>query len=330
VPVFTETLEKQDRDKVWQFASNMFSFLSLTLAALVATGILLASLALVILPLSPRIALILNLLQIMLPYMFLYLPSRLFFSAILNSLRRFVLPAATPVAMNIVMIAALFLVCPFVAGGRGLAHQGRSLERHCRRCDPGRDAVAPVGPVRVPSAPLNGLAGPARAACLAINGGHHHWGRHHAGECATQWNCGPLNRTGESFLPILCRATDLSSLGHFCHRAGYDPVANFFRSRCTGADRSRPRYIKPFAAPVDVYHAAKLPRECSYWPNPLVRLVYERGAFSAFSTDMTTLAVQCYAPGLVVFSLLKVLIPVFYAPAGHENTDEKSAWPAPR
>ncbi|MDP2991032.1 MAG: lipid II flippase MurJ, partial [Kiritimatiellota bacterium] len=46
---------------------------------------------------------------------------------------------------------------------------------------------------------------------------------------------------------------------------------------------------------------------------PLVRLVYERGAFSAFSTDMTTLAVQCYAPGLVVFSLLKVLIPVFYA-----------------
>jgi len=28
---------------------------------------------------------------------------------------------------------------------------------------------------------------------------------------------------------------------------------------------------------------------------------------------MTTLAVQCYAPGLVVFSLLKVLIPVFYA-----------------
>jgi len=46
---------------------------------------------------------------------------------------------------------------------------------------------------------------------------------------------------------------------------------------------------------------------------PIVRLVYERGAFSAFSTDMTTLAVQCYAPGLVVFSLLKVLIPVFYA-----------------
>jgi len=31
------------------------------------------------------------------------------------------------------------------------------------------------------------------------------------------------------------------------------------------------------------------------------------------STDMTALALSVYAPGLVVFSLLKVLIPVFYA-----------------
>ncbi|MBI2438281.1 MAG: murein biosynthesis integral membrane protein MurJ, partial [Lentisphaerae bacterium] len=119
VPVFTETFAKQPREQVWQFAANMFSFLGLILAALVAAGILLASLALVLLPLSPRIELILELLRIMWPYMF-FICLTAFFAAMLNALRRFVLPAAAPAAMNLIMIAGLFLVCPHLpAEGAG-------------------------------------------------------------------------------------------------------------------------------------------------------------------------------------------------------------------
>jgi putative peptidoglycan lipid II flippase len=46
---------------------------------------------------------------------------------------------------------------------------------------------------------------------------------------------------------------------------------------------------------------------------PIIQVIYERGGFTPFTTEMTVLALSFYAPGLVVFSLLKILIPVFYA-----------------
>jgi putative peptidoglycan lipid II flippase len=50
---------------------------------------------------------------------------------------------------------------------------------------------------------------------------------------------------------------------------------------------------------------------------PIVRLVYARGEFDDLSVLLTARALVCYAPGLVIFSLVKVLVPVFYA---HGNT----------
>ena len=311
VPVFTETLEKQGREKVWQFASNMFSFLSLTLAALVATGILLASLALVILPLSPRIALILNLLQIMLPYMF-FICLTAFFSAILNSLRRFVLPAATPVAMNIVMIAALFLVCPFlpasgdwrikaiawsvIAAGvvQGvmqlplLARCGFRLRLSMNWQDPcvrrvwqlmGVSIIG-IGVTQV-NMQLNGIM------ALIIGPGSPSY-LYYAERLI--------------YLPLGIFATALGTilLPTFSGHVAQGRI-DLIRDTLNHSLRQLMFIMLPVAA--GMFVLAK----------PIVRLVYERGAFSAFSTDMTTLAVQCYAPGLVVFSLLKVLIPVFYA-----------------
>ena len=46
---------------------------------------------------------------------------------------------------------------------------------------------------------------------------------------------------------------------------------------------------------------------------PIVRLLFERGAFSADSTRATAFALCMYAPGLVAFSFVKIIIPVFYA-----------------
>jgi putative peptidoglycan lipid II flippase len=50
---------------------------------------------------------------------------------------------------------------------------------------------------------------------------------------------------------------------------------------------------------------------------PIVQMLFEWGNFSAQSTDLTTIALQCYAPGLLVFSLSKVFVPAFYA---HQDT----------
>lgn len=46
---------------------------------------------------------------------------------------------------------------------------------------------------------------------------------------------------------------------------------------------------------------------------PIISLIYERGKFSAHSTDQTAAALQCYAVGLVAYSGIKVLAPAFYA-----------------
>jgi len=46
---------------------------------------------------------------------------------------------------------------------------------------------------------------------------------------------------------------------------------------------------------------------------PIVRLLFERGAFTAASTNRATLALMCLAPGLVAFSTVNVLARAFFA-----------------
>jgi putative peptidoglycan lipid II flippase len=46
---------------------------------------------------------------------------------------------------------------------------------------------------------------------------------------------------------------------------------------------------------------------------PIIRLLFEGRKFDATSTDQTTLALVCLAPGLVAFSIVNVLARAFYA-----------------
>jgi len=46
---------------------------------------------------------------------------------------------------------------------------------------------------------------------------------------------------------------------------------------------------------------------------PIVRLLFERGQFTAASTDRASLALVCLAPGLVAFSTVNILARAFYA-----------------
>ena len=45
---------------------------------------------------------------------------------------------------------------------------------------------------------------------------------------------------------------------------------------------------------------------------PVVQMIFEWKEFSADSTWMTAIALQAYAPGLVIFSLAKIFVPAFY------------------
>jgi putative peptidoglycan lipid II flippase len=46
---------------------------------------------------------------------------------------------------------------------------------------------------------------------------------------------------------------------------------------------------------------------------PIVEMIFQWNQFTARSTDLTAVALQFYAPGLLVFVLAKVFVPAFYA-----------------
>ncbi len=111
VPVFTEYREKRGSEAGWRVASIIFSLSTLVLGALVALGFILIWVITGTFELSERFLLVFRLLRIMLPYLFFICLVGLAMG-ILNSLRHFAVPAFSPVILNLVWIASLFLLCP--------------------------------------------------------------------------------------------------------------------------------------------------------------------------------------------------------------------------
>ncbi len=111
VPVFTEYQEKRGIEAGWRVASIIFSLAALALGAIVVAGFLLIWLLAGSFVLQERFLLILRLLRIMLPYLFFICLVGLSMG-ILNSFRHFAVPAFSPVILNLVWIASLFLLCP--------------------------------------------------------------------------------------------------------------------------------------------------------------------------------------------------------------------------
>ncbi len=311
VPVFAETLENQGRAAVWRFAANMLSLLSLVLAGLVIAGILVASGLLVVFPLSVRLALILSLLRIMLPYMF-FICLAAFFSAMLNSLRHFALPAAMPVVLNLVMIAALFLICPYfdaegnqriiimawsvvLAGAlQGLlqlpmlVHYGFQLRLSWDWSDPRVRRVIQLMSIAVIGTGMTQLSVLLDRLVAVFIG---------PGSASYLYYAERL-----IYFPLGLFATALGTvlLPTF---SGHVARAQTEQIRKTLNQSIRQLMFIMVPAAIGLFSLAQ----------PIVQLIYERGGFSAEASAMTAVAVQCYAPGLLVFSLLKVLIPAFYA-----------------
>jgi putative peptidoglycan lipid II flippase len=110
VPVFSELLEKGERARAWRVASTLIWLLLLALSAVTALFILLAPL--IIPALTSRYDdLAVTLSQILFPIVILLGVSGIVVG-ILNSYDEFTIPALTPVAWNLVIIAGLALGVP--------------------------------------------------------------------------------------------------------------------------------------------------------------------------------------------------------------------------
>ena len=311
VPVFTETIEKRGKPEAWRLAAKMFWLLSLLLACIVIIGILLATLFLSFFPHSERISMILVLLRIMLPYMF-FICLTAFFSAILNSLYCFMLPASVPVILNLVLIAALFLVCPRL------------------------DAESGARMVAVAwSVILAGVMQWLVQMPLLFRCGFRPF-------FSIDWNNAAVKRVGQlmgvavigmgvtrinvlidRFIAVFIGLGSASYL-YFAVRLIYFPLGIFATALGTvllptlsghAAQSRMDRIRETVNQSIRQLMFVMIPAAVGMMvlAKPIVRLVYERGDFTALTTEMTMLALVCYAPGLVMFSMIKVLIPVFYA-----------------
>ncbi len=129
VPTFTHTLEHEGRHAAWRLLAHTLALLTVTLAGLIlAIGVVLAAIALFP-PQDPTAAearrLLLSLTALMLPFMLLVCLLALL-SSILNCVGSFVPAALAPVLLNLFMITAAGWAGPLVA--RRLGHDPGEYE----------------------------------------------------------------------------------------------------------------------------------------------------------------------------------------------------------
>ncbi|MFN7662918.1 MAG: murein biosynthesis integral membrane protein MurJ [Alphaproteobacteria bacterium] len=116
VPMFSSILAKDGKSAALNFAQHIFSFLGITLAALI---LVIEFFLPDLIPLffrglvntPDRLALTISFSQITFPFLF-FISLTAFFSGILNSFERFVAAAASPAAGNIFIIGALLYLSP--------------------------------------------------------------------------------------------------------------------------------------------------------------------------------------------------------------------------
>ncbi|HDQ05079.1 MAG TPA: murein biosynthesis integral membrane protein MurJ [Deltaproteobacteria bacterium] len=112
VPVFTEYLQKRSKKEALELASAAFTLLSIVLVIITVLGILLSPVIVGLIapgfikdPAQFSLAVFLN--RLMFPYIF-FIGLVALCMGILNSLRHFIVPALSPVILNIAMIGAAF------------------------------------------------------------------------------------------------------------------------------------------------------------------------------------------------------------------------------
>ncbi len=317
VPTFTRTLTTEGKEPAWRLGNHVINALIVVTAALVALGILFAE------PLvltfaaerytsDPRqLALTVQMARIMLPALTLIALAAAFMG-MLNSLHHYFIPALSPASFNVLTIVCAFALVPvmpafglepivaiaigtLLGGVAQLAMQWPTLRSEGFRYrldidwrDPGlRRMLTLMGPGTV------GLA-------------------------ATQVNVfvNTLLATGTE--------TGAVSWLQYAFRLMYLPIGLFGVSIATAvlpavsrhtAERNDEAVRDTIAGGVSLMLMLNVPATVGLivLAHPIVRVILERGRFTASDTAATAAALQFYALGLLAYSVVRIISPIFYA-----------------
>lgn len=328
VPVLVETREKEGDGVAWQLVNRVFLLLGVFLSLVSLAVIVFAVFAA---PESAKVAAVLDLLKIMMPYV-IGICLAAVSMGILNSFHHFAVSAFAPCILNILWIGTLLFVVPnigssteekmhavawaiLLAGFLQWAVQWPVLRRHgwkprfplgkrdCIECTTAYPQESGLANKKVMK--ILRLMGPAALGMAVLQ----------------------LNVMVDRLLAMWVSAEAPSAL-FFSERLIYFPLGVIATALGTvllpvfsgHAARDDQQKIRDGVAD-GLRHLLFVMVPASVGllvlATPVVQMIFEWKEFGAASTGMTAIALQAYAPGLVIFSLAKVFVPAFY---GQQDT----------
>ena len=311
VPVLVETREKEGDETAWAFVNRVLSLTFIVLTAITVAIMLAAAL---IHPDSPKTAAVLDLLQIMMPYM-IFICLAAVSMGILNAFHHFAVSAFAPSILNILWIGTMILMVPnlgntpeekiryvawaiLFAGFLQWAVQWPVLRHFGWGLHPVSKGSSAVVNQKVKQMLL--LMGPAAIGMAVLQ----------------------LNVMVDRLLALWVSSEAPAALS-YSERLIYFPLGIIatalgtvllpvFSSHASRHDREKMRDGVTDGLRHLLFIMIPAAVGLLVLAGPIVQMIYEHGEFNANSSWMTSIALQCYAPGLVVFSFAKVFVPAFY------------------
>jgi len=312
VPVFTEYLRNKSRQEALELAHVAFTLLSIILVVISILGVLLAPLIVALqapgfIQTPDQFALAVFLTRLMFPYIF-FMSLVALCMGILNSFRHFAAPALSPVILNISMIAAALLLRDYFAepitalaigvmigGVLQLAMQWPFLSKFKVKFKFNFNWQHP-GIKQMTVLLFPAILG---AAVGTINV--------FVGNVLASF----LPKGSVSYLYYADRIMELP-LGVFAIAIGTASLPSLSEHALQG-NREALKSTLSFSMRLMLFVTIPAMVALMALNLPIISVLFQRGAFDAQATVLTAQALFCYALGLWAFSLLRVVVAVFYS-----------------
>ena len=325
VPAFTRHLATAGKEAAWRLGNNVVNALIVITGVLVLLGMLFATpivqaFAAEYVAVPGKLDLTILLTRIMLPFL-TFVAVAAAVMGMLNSLHRFFIPALSPAMFNVATIVCAFALVPvmprvglpaiaaiaigtLIGGVLQLALQWPALRRE-------GFSYRPI---------LNWQDEGLRRVLVLMGPGT-------IGLAATQVNVfvNTVLATGEG--------TGAVSWLNYAFRLMYLPIGLFGISIATAtipavsrvaAEHNRPAVRTTLADGLSLMMMLNVPATIGLMAlsTPIVRVIFERRAFTSTDTAATAAALQFYAIGLLGYSIVRIASPTFYA-LGENRTPVK-------
>jgi putative peptidoglycan lipid II flippase len=312
VPTFTEIKEKGDRRELWKFGHIFFWDLALVMALATVLGILFAPGLVKIIAhgfkaTEGKWAQTIAMTRVMFPYLF-FISLAALASAILNSFRRFFVPASTPILFNLAVIASAALLargsrepaqvfCLGVLAGGVLqvAVQLPSLWKEGMRFTFGlsfkHSAVRRVAALMLP-----GILG---AGVYQVN------------FALSRMIASSLERGSTAALYYSSRIEELT-LGLFSIALSV-ALLPAFSEHAAARDTAEIKRTLGFSLRLTSFVTFPAAAGLVVLSRPIIRVLFERGMFNRESTAMSGACLLFFAMGLPFISGVKMVAPAFFS-----------------